>query len=118
MTEKILIYLLEGCMYTQLILNILKNYNFYYNIIFVNQNEKDSIKQVNNMYSFPQIYYILDEKTSKYKIGGYEEFNLLNNFKFNKKTFKNDIMILQKNLDLDKKILLRILIYINKKITN
>ena len=36
MTEKILIYLLEGCMYSQQIINMLRKEDYYYHIINVN----------------------------------------------------------------------------------
>lgn len=112
MSEKIMFYLLEGCMYTQLVYNLLNDFKFYKNIINVNINDKDSYKITNNYNSFPQIFYF--KNNVKYLIGGYNEFNLLCNFKYNKKNLNNDILTLQRELDLDKKIIYRILIYMNK----
>ena len=89
MSEKLLIYLLEGCMYTQEMLNLLKNIDCYYHIKFVNQNDKGSVKLSNNMYSFPQVFYVVNN--IKHKIGGYDEFKLLSEFKYYKKSYANDI---------------------------
>ena len=114
MSEKITIYLLEGCMYSQLVLNILRNNSYYYQIINVNINDKESYKIQNRMNTFPQIFFFINDV--KYLIGGYTELYKLQMFKYNKKTFKKDFEILKRELDLDKKVLLRLLIYINKKI--
>jgi len=116
MTEKILIYLLEGCMYSQQIINMLRNEDYYYHIINVNVNDKGNYKLQNKMTTFPQIFFITSDV--KYMIGGIDNFKLLDNFIYNKKTFKNDFEILKRNLDLDKKVLLRLIIYMNKKEEN
>lgn len=110
--EMIVFYLLEGCLYSQMILNILKNSYYYYNIINVNPNDKGNYKIKNKMNTFPQIFYIYND--IKYKLGGYQEFNKLNMYFYNKKTYQNDIQNLKKNLNLDHKILLRLLIFLNK----
>ena len=116
MTEKILIYLLDSCMYTQDVINMLIKEKYYYQIINVNINDKESYKLQHKMTTFPQIFFITSDV--KYMIGGIDNFKLLNSFIYNKKIFKKDFEILKKDLDLDKKVLLRLLIYINKKKEN
>jgi len=116
MTEKILIYLLDGCMYTQDVINILRKENYYYHIIYVNINDKESYKLQHKMTTFPQIFFITND--IKYMIGGIDNFKLLHFFIYNKKTFKKDFEILKRDLDLDKKVLLRLLIYMNKRKEN
>ena len=116
MIEKIIIYLLEGCMFTQQVMNIMKKEDYYYTIISVNINDKDNYKLQNKMNTFPQVFFITND--IKYKIGGFEELNKLNEWTYYKKTFKNDIDILNRTLELDTKILLRLLIYTNKTQTN
>lgn len=113
MTEKILIYLLEGCMYSQQIINMLRKEKYYYHIISVNNNDKGNYKLQNKMTTFPQIFFITSN--IKYMIGGYDNFKLLNDFIYNKKKFKKEYKILGKELNLDKKVLLRLLIYMNRK---
>jgi glutaredoxin len=113
MTEKILIYLLEGCMYSQQIINMLRKEDYYYHIINVNVNDKENYKLQNKMSTFPQIFFITSN--IKYMIGGIDNFKLLNNFIYNKKTFKKDFEFMKIDIDLDIKVFLRLLIYMNKE---
>jgi glutaredoxin len=76
MSEYILGYILKGCPYSMMANEILKN-NPKNQLVYVDYNEKNKYKQLNNMKTFPQIFYV--KNNIKYKIGGYDDLSSLLN---------------------------------------
>jgi glutaredoxin len=74
MTEYIIGYILKGCPYSMMADEILKK-NPINQIIYVDQSQKAIYKQQNKMDTFPQIFFIKNNK--KFKIGGYDNLSKL-----------------------------------------
>jgi len=67
------VFSLEGCYFSQSAEELLNNNNVNYSLQKVKQTEKQSIKDLNKMYTFPQIF--LETSNKNIKVGGYSELN-------------------------------------------
>jgi len=72
-TGKLIAYLLVGCPYSREAEKFIKMYEIPYKKILVQQDQKEKIKEQNNMTTFPQIFYEHPGKTDLIKIGGYDD---------------------------------------------
>ena len=109
--NKIIIYSLDGCLYSQHAINTLKYNNIDYQINHIDKDDKEYYKFTYNINSFPHILY-LNKNNDKFKIGGNDDLNeilkIISDTKKNKK-FNIMIDIIQSKLLLDKKTTLQII---------
>ena len=74
MNSLIYIYTIDGCPYSRKALELLKEHEIIYKHIIVSKNNKDKIKKMNKMDTFPQIFIIKSgdskKKSRRVKIGG------------------------------------------------
>jgi glutaredoxin len=112
----LIVYSLIGCPYSEAAEQLIQEYNIKHKLIKVSRNEKEEIKKMNNMQTFPQIF--LD----KTLIGGYDNLQMIiqlyNNIKHfdginNKDKYKKMINDTSNKLKLHKKILHKIIHLIN-----
>jgi|SaaInlStandDraft_6_1057023.scaffolds.fasta_scaffold06780_4 glutaredoxin len=116
--NKIIIYSLDGCSYSQYAINTLKYNNIDYQVIHIDKDDKEYYKITHNINSFPHILY-LNKNDDKYKIGGNDDLNeifkIINDTKENttdsKALEKFNIMVdtIQSKLSLDKKTTLQLI---------
>ena len=108
--EEIVIYSLNGCGYSKAAVETLNKYNIKYKIYNVDWSNKDDYKRMNNMTTFPQIFY--KKNGSKIKIGGNNDLdyiiNLINETKESKK-FDEMVISLNKKLNIDKSMSLKLI---------
>jgi glutaredoxin len=75
--SKFVMYVIEGCMFCEKSIKMIKETDFNHKIIVVNTNKKDFYKKAHNMQSFPQIFYHTKNGTV-IKVGGSDDLeNLL-----------------------------------------
>jgi glutaredoxin len=75
----ITIYTLQTCPYCNYSLNLLDKYNIKYKNIIVNYDEKNKIKKITNMDTFPMIFLNNNKNNITIKIGGSSDLqNLIN----------------------------------------
>lgn len=107
MKEYLIGYILKGCPYSMMANELLKK-NLNNQLIYIDHSEKDKYKKLNNMSTFPQIFYIKNDK--RINIGGYNDLSsLLDKNKLNnrKELYKNYNNISYRTF-------LNMLLYINK----
>jgi glutaredoxin len=116
MKDYINIYSLNGCGYSRRSEVALINNNIEHKVIKVEWDNMSKYKKQNKMNTFPQIFYV-DKKEKKHKIGGSDDLNKILAFnEIIKKDYKNMEKLLDNNdINLKRKILLKILFLINKK---
>jgi len=91
------LFSLEGCYYSQSAEELLNNNNVKYSLQRVKQTEKQSIKDINKMDTFPQVF--LETSNNKIKIGGYSELNNICNIVNNKDNLDDTVNNISKKLD-------------------
>ena len=95
-----ILYLKPGCPYCDESKQLVLKYNFKYKFISVDDhNKRELLKKQNNMPTFPQIFYQINNK--KYKIGGNDDFKKKINYcirlgkSINNNNIKMDLNITQ-----------------------
>jgi|SaaInlStandDraft_6_1057023.scaffolds.fasta_scaffold14576_4 glutaredoxin len=104
------LFSLEGCYYSESAEELLNSNNVKYSLQKVKQADKQSIKDMNGMNTFPQVF--LETSDNKLKIGGYSELNNICNIVNNKGNLDDTIDSVSKNLYTfkdDKKNVLRLI---------
>lgn len=104
------LFSLEGCYYSESAEELLNSNNVKYSLQKVKQADKQSIKDMNEMNTFPQVF--LETSDNKLKIGGYSELNNICNIVNNRGNLDDTIYSVSKNLDTfkdDKKNVLRLI---------
>tara|TARA_B100000902_G_C27252759_1_gene886186 strand:+ start:282 stop:626 length:345 start_codon:yes stop_codon:yes gene_type:complete len=81
------VFSLEGCYFSQSAEELLKNNNIDYSLKKVTQNEKQAIKDINKMDTFPQVF--LETSNKDIKVGGFTELKNLNELVNKKDNFDN-----------------------------
>jgi len=84
------VFSLDGCYYSKSAEELLDDNKIIYSLQKVSHMEKDDIKDINKMYTFPQIY--LEYQDSKIIIGGYSELNEIYDI-INKKNNLDDTIV-------------------------
>lgn len=108
--KKLIIYSLEGCGYSIRAENTLRARNIDATINKVKYENKESIKQLNSMNTFPQIF--LEGGGERYLIGGNSDLdeiiNIIDTTKINKK-FDKMVLNISKKLNVNKRVSLEII---------
>lgn len=101
------VYSLDGCYYSQSLENLLNSKKIKFNLNRVNFDNKDKIKEKNNMNTFPQVF--LNSKNNNYKVGGYDDINYILNEIKTKKNLDLIIKNINFRTNLDKKRSIRLI---------
>lgn len=94
------IYSLDGCYYSKSLEDLLNNKKIKYNLNRVNLENKSRVKDLNKMYTFPQVF--LKSKNINYKIGGFNDIDYILNEINNKKNLDVIIENIKFKTNLDK----------------
>mgnify|MGYP003389094301 CR=1 FL=1 len=112
--DNIVIFSLNGCGWSSSSLSTLKEKKIKHGIVHVSHDNKDEYKNINNMSTFPQIFY-KNINNIKIKIGGNSDLNYLLDLvkaTYEKKTddsFDDMVNTIQTKLSLDKRDILRLI---------
>tara|TARA_B100001248_G_C27326676_1_gene429362 strand:- start:310 stop:642 length:333 start_codon:yes stop_codon:yes gene_type:complete len=101
------VYSLDGCYYSQILEDLLNSKKIKFNLNKVNFDNKDKIKEKNNMNTFPQVF--LNSKNNNYKVGGYDDINYILNEIKTKKNLDLIIKNINFRTNLDKKRTIRLI---------
>ena len=95
-----ILYLKPGCPYCDESKQLVLKYNFKYKFISIDDpNKRELLKKQNNMPTFPQIFYQINNK--KHKIGGNDDLKKYIRFhislvnSINRNNIKTDLIIIQ-----------------------
>jgi len=109
------VFSLEGCYFSQSAEELLNNNNINYCLKKVTQNEKQAIKDVNKMNTFPQVF--LETSKKDIKVGGFTELKSLSELVNKKDNFDNIFNEISNQIEFNdnKKNVLRLINILRKK---
>ena len=70
------IFVIKRCNFCKKTIKLVHEHNIRHRIINVLDEDKDEVKRINNMTTFPMIFYNIREK-ERIRIGGYSDFEEL-----------------------------------------
>ena len=109
------VFSLEGCYFSQSAEELLNNNNINYCLKKVTQNEKQAIKDVNKMNTFPQVF--LETSKKDIIVGGFTELKSLSELVNKKDNFDNIFNEISNQVEFNdnKKNVLRLINILRKK---